>query len=384
MYGDGQGLYLQVTPPDGKSWILRTKVHGKTRYIGIGSAHLIPLVEARDTAQRLRRIARSDGDPLADRKREVVTFEQATRRVHETKLASWKNGKHRDNWLSTLENHAFPLIGDRPIDTVTSADVLAVMAPIWHRIPETARRVRQRMSSVFDWAKAAGFYQRENPVYAIKVETLGVQTDRVEHFKSMPHEEVPDFMAELCQRDAMTARALEFGILCASRSGEIRGARWSEVNLAERIWTIPAQRMKGRKGKENEHRVPLSNAAIDVLERVRGAGVELVFPAAKRGKDGSERELSDAAVRALLKRMGHENLTQHGFRSSFRSWAQETVNAPHEAVERCLAHAVGNKVSQAYARSDMLEQRRPIMDAWAVFLSPKQGDNIVALIDRRA
>lgn len=383
MHGDGHGLYLQVTPPDGKSWILRTKVHGKTKYIGIGSAHLFSLAEARDEAQRLRKIARSGSDPLAERQREVVTFEDAARRVHEAKTASWKNGKHRDNWISTLKNHAFPTIGSRPIDTLTSADILAVLMPIWHKVPETATRVRQRTSNVFDWAKAAGFYHQENPVDAIKTETLGVQTHRVKHFEAMPYQDVPKFMALLNQRDAIAARALELGILCASRAGEIRGVRWTEIDMDSRVWAIPAERMKGKKGKETEHRVPLTDAAIEVLERVRSAGQELVFPAVKRGKDGAERELSDAAVRALLKRMECTGLTQHGFRTSFRTWAQETVSAPHEVIERCLAHAVGNKVSQAYARSDQLEQRREVMEAWASYLSPAQGENIVTLADRR-
>ncbi|MBU2942939.1 site-specific integrase [Shimia thalassica] len=370
MHNDGHGLYLQITPPDGRSWILRTRIHGKPRYIGLGSAHLVTLAEAREEAQRLRKIARSGGDPLVERSKATITFAEAAQKTFEAKREGWKNGKHTDNWIATLHNHVFPTIGDRPIETLRSADVLTVLAPIWHSKAETARRVRQRIASVFQWAKAAGFYSHENPTISVTEEALGAQTDRVKHFESMPWSELPGFMQELGQRTAITSKALAFGILCASRSGEVRGARWAEIDLEARIWTIPPERMKGRKGKEVEHRVPLSDAAISMLKTVEGGGSAVVFPVTQRAKDGSERELSDNAFRALLKRMGKEGVTAHGFRSSFRVWAQESHRAEHDVVEKCLAHAVGNKVSQSYARSDLLEQRRPVMEAWARFILP--------------
>lgn len=368
MHNDGHGLYLQITPPDGRSWILRTKVHGKTKHIGLGSAHLVSLAEAREESQRLRKIARSGGDPLAERKQETVSFAEAAQRTFEAKRAGWKNGKHSDNWIATLRNHAFPLIGKRPVASVTSGEVLAVLAPIWHEKQETARRVRQRISSVIQWAKAAGFYHGENPVLSVTEEALGVQTDRVKHFESMPWTDIPTFVEALEQRSAIAARALAFGVLCASRSGEVRGARWAEIDLENRVWTIPPERMKGRKGKEVEHRVPLSEQAVAVLDSVQGIGSEFVFPAAQRSKDGSERELSDNAFRALLGRMKIDGVTAHGFRSSFRVWAQERHRADHDVIEKCLAHAVGSVVARAYARSDLLEQRRPVMEAWGRYV----------------
>lgn len=377
-FGDGGGLYLQVTPPNGKSWVLRTKIHGKTKYVGMGSAYLVSLAEARIEAARLRKIARSGGDPLAERKVEVITFEQAARRVHTSMLPSWKSDKAAANWLASLENHVFPVIGDRPIQTLTSQDLLTVLAPIWHQIPETARRIKQRMEVVFDWAKASGLYKNENPVTSVTSASLGAQTDRVKPMAAMPWSDVPGFMINLAQLEAVTARALAFSTLCGSRAGEVRGARWSEIDLETQIWTIPPHRMKGVSGKEHEHRVPLSSQAMEVLESVRELGGELVFPAAKGG------ELSDAAIRALLKRMGHSNITQHGFRTSFRTWIQDNTATPHEIAERCLAHKFGNKVSRAYARSDMLEERRPVMQSWANFALGVTGGKIINLSNARA
>lgn len=344
----------------------------------MGSTDLVSLVEAREESRRLRKIARAGGDPLAERKREIVTFAQAAQRVYEAKLPSWKNKKAAANWIATLENHVNPSLGDRPVQTITSQDIIAVLAPIWHSTPETARRIKQRMGVVFDWAKASGYYSDENPVTSISSTSLGSQTDRVKNFASMPWRDIPSFMQELAQRDAITARALAFGILCASRAGEVRGACWSEIDLEERIWNIPPHRMKGRAGRENEHRIPLTNGAIAILESVHGLDGELVFPAVK-GK-----ELSDAAIRALLKRMGRGDVTQHGFRTSFRTWIQENTTTPHEVAERCLAHAVGNKVSQSYARSDLLAQRRKVMNAWADYALGVRAGKIVDLADVRA
>jgi len=388
MYGDGQGLYLQVTPPNGKSWILRTKVYGQTKNIGIGSAHLIPLAEAREEARKLRKIARSGGDPLAKRNRETLTVEQAVLKVYASKLPNWKGGaesKHARGWINTLTTYALPQLGSRPIDTITSADIVSVLTPIWHEKAETARRVKQRLSVVFDWAKAAGHYNRENPVTAVKNETLGVQVDKVEHFAALAYEDAPALFSELSNRDAMSARLLQLSMLCVLRPSEMRKAQWTEFDLEARIWIVPSERMKGRKNSGSDHRVPLSDTAIAVLETVMGAGRKFVFPASKRGKDGSEQPLSDNAVRALLKRLDVE-ATGHGMRSTFRQWGQEQTNAPRDVLEMCLAHIVGSKVERAYARSDLLEQCREVMNAWSNYLTmdcSNSDEKIIDLAEKR-
>jgi integrase len=371
MHNDGGGLYLQITPPEGKSWILRTKVYGKTKYIGIGPAHSVTLSEAREKARALRKIAREGGNPLAERQRTVITFKEAAQRVYESKVKSWKGGaqsKHAQGWINTLRDYAFPKIGDRPIHTITSADVLAVLTPIWHEKAETARRIRQRMSAVLDWAKAAGHYDLENPVTAVKTETLGTQTDKVKHFAALPYQQAPELVSILQARNAMSARLLQLSMFCVLRPTEMRFARWSEIDLENRVWTVPAERMKGRKGQGSDHDVPLSKAAISVLHSVIGAGREYVFPSDRRGKGASERPLSDNAVRALLKRLGID-ATGHGMRSTFRQWGQEQTIADNDVLEMCLAHAVGTKVQRAYARSDLFEKRRHVMDAWSEFLT---------------
>ncbi|MGR3539942.1 MAG: tyrosine-type recombinase/integrase [Hasllibacter sp.] len=369
LYCDGDGLNLRIGPTGAKSWILRVTVHGRRRSMGLGSVSLVPLAEARDKARELRKVARLGGDPFASRQRESLTFEAAARRVHANLLPTWKNEGHGREWLSSLERYAFPLIGSRPVGGIQPQDVLAVLSPIWTDKHETAARVRQRLRSVFDWAKGAGHYEGENPVEGIK-KALPVVKRRPAHMEAMPWQDVPAFVAELRERQGMSARTLEFIILTAVRSGEARGARWAEFDGD--IWTVPAERMK----RGLPHRVPLSAPALAVLERVRGMGSELVFPSAgvRKGKGGpSEVAQSVNVFRPLLRRMGCEGLTVHGFRSSFRDWASESAHAPREVAEAALSHAVGDEVEQAYARSDLLERRRVLMDRWGAFVSDSSG-----------
>ncbi len=367
-YNDGNGLYLQVRPPEGRSWILRTRIHGTRRDIGLGSAQLVSLVEAREEATRLRKIARQGGDPLAERRTEIMTFGQAASGTFEAKRKGWKNAKQAQGWWNTIETYVFPRLKDRDVATIRSADVVAVLAPIWHDKPETARRIRQRMSAIINWAKVSGHFPLENPVDAVGTDALGAQKDKTKHHDAMPWRDTPAFFAELAKREAVSARALEMCILCANRWGEIRFAKWSEFDLDDRVWVIPAERMKGLAGKEIEHRIPLSDAAVAVLEKVTGLGETYVFPSAQRSNDGLEKPQSENAALALLKRMEIE-ATVHGFRSTFRDWGSDTAQGEFTLLETCLAHKVGNAVSQAYARSDLLEKRRPIMQSWADYLT---------------
>ncbi len=367
-YGDGEGLYLKVGAGGAKSWILRTVVHGRRRDLGLGSASLTPLAEARTKARELRKIAREGGDPDTIRKQESIGFEEAAKRVHAQLLPTWRNKKHADTWLSTVENHAFPKFGQRPLHTIGTADVLSVLSPIWTEKHETAKRLRQRLSTIFDWAKGAGHYPHENPVNGIK-KALPTVKRRVEHMAALDWRDVPAFTEDLSDREGVSARTMEFLILTAARSGEARGARWSEIDLEAREWVIPGERMK----RGVPHRVPLSEAAVAVLERVRGLDGELVFPSIQRGDNGEAKPQSVMVFKALMKRMGRDGITVHGMRSSFRDWCSESAHAEREVAEAALSHATGNEVERAYARSDLFERRRALMDAWARFASRETG-----------
>jgi len=365
-YLDGSGLFLRITDGGSKSWYLRTTVHGRLKKIGLGSADHVSLAKAREEAAKLRAIARQGGDPSAERKREMLTFEEAARRVHAALLPTWRNQKHAETWLSTIENYACPEFGSRRIDTIGSADILAVLSPVWTKKPETAKRLKQRLSTVFDWAKGAGHYPHENPVNGVK-RALPTVKRRPEHLAALPWREIPAFMSELRERSAVSARALEFIILTASRSGEVRGARWAELDGD--VWTVPGERMK----RGLPHRVPLSDAALNVLERVRGLDGDLIFPSPLRRNEGHARPLSVMGFKPLLARMGREGFTVHGFRSTFRDWCSESARVPREVAEAALSHATGNEVERAYARSDLLDQRRGLMKLWAAHVTGSEG-----------
>lgn len=366
MHGDGEGLYLRVGPTLAKSWILRTVVHGKRRELGLGAASLVTLAEARETARKLRKVAREGGDPDTIRKREVLTFKDAALRVHKSLLPTWRSEGHGRRWISSLEHYAFPHFGDRPIHTINGADVMRALSPIWTGKHDTAKRVKQRIAAIFDWAKGAGHYPHENPVNGLK-KALPAINIRPQHMKALPWQDLPNFMDSLGTRAGLSARTLEFLILTAARSGEARGARWSEVNGS--VWTIPAERMKNGL----QHRVPLSHEALTILESVRGLDDEFVFPSQKRAANGSARPQSDVVFKALMNRMKVEGITTHGFRSAFRDWCGESAKADREVAEAALAHSLGNKVERAYARSDLFERRKVLMDSWSRYATGKAG-----------
>jgi integrase len=367
MYGDGEGLYLCVSKGGTKSWILRTTVYGRRRELGLGSTSLVTLSEAREEARRLRKVARGGGDPETIRNRETLTFEEAAKRVHEKLSPTWSNGKHAAGWLSAVEFYVFPKIGKRPISKVGTPDVLAILEPIWTEKHPTARRVLQRLSVIFDWAKVAGHYPFENPVNGVK-KALGAVNSRATHMASMAWPDLPVFMKELEAREGVSARTLEFIILTAVRSGEARGAKWKEIDNKERVWNIPAERMKRR----IPHSVPLSSAAWAVLERMRGMNEELIFPSNQSSSSGKAREQSVNVFQALLRRMNRDGFTVHGFRSTFRNWASEGFKVEREVAEAALSHATGNAVERAYARSDLLDRRRPLMEEWGCYAYGKR------------
>ncbi|MGM0583753.1 MAG: tyrosine-type recombinase/integrase [Pseudomonadota bacterium] len=363
-HADGNGLYLHVDDSGARRWVLRTTVHGRRRDIGLGGASLVSLAEAREKARALRKIAREGGDPVAERdkdKRTSLTFADAAKRVHAEQVKpSSRNEKAAAQWLSSLEAYAFPTMGTRPVHAVEQADVLRVLAPIWTEKPETARRVRQRLRTVLDWARTAGHREGINPVEGVE-KGLPKQRARVQHFAALPWQDLPDLWPRLERARGMGGKALRFCILTAARSGEVRAATWSEIDLEAGVWTVPAEKMKA----EREHRVPLSEPALAVLREVRPLRAKseaLVFPSGKKGK-----ALSDMTLASVLKRL-EVPVTVHGFRSTFRDWAEEATSYPHEVKEAALAHAVKGKTERAYRRSDLFEKRCKMMNEWGGFV----------------
>ena len=363
-HADGGGLYLFVEPSGAKRWVLRTIVQGRRRDIGLGSASLVSLVDAREVAGAYRKTARAGGDPVAVHRKlltAVPTFEEAARMVHAEHSRAWQNQKHVAQWLTTLSQYAFPFFGNRPIDQSGTADVLRALTPIWLSKADTARRVRRRIGVVFDWAKAAGHRTGDNPVDGL-LRVLAHQNATDNHHAAMPYVEVPAFVRALDESDIaeIAKLALEFLILTAARTGEVLGMCWSEIDTATGTWTIPRARMKTRR----EHRVPLVPRAMMILTRARelSADTELVFPGRSY-----HRPLANMTFLKALERMDIA-VTVHGFRSSFRDWAAEQTNFPREICEVALAHAIGNRVESAYRRGDLLEKRRELMAAWADYV----------------
>lgn len=361
-YMDGDGLMLEVKPSGSKSWVVRLQAGGKRRDYGLGSFKDIGLSEARDLARDYRKKVRLGLDPIAARRTvgTTPTFAEAAATVHEEHKRGWRNGKHGAQWLSTLKRYAFPAIGQLQVDAVTTGHVRDLLADIWLTKPETARRVRQRIGTVMDYAHGKGW--REPFVMSAVSKALPKQPRKSGRFEALPYADVPAFLAKLRERQSVGRFALEALILTAVRSGEIRLARWSEIDMDKRTWTIPADRMKAGK----IHVVPLSEATLNVFRRAaefRTGGSDLVFPGMKRG-----RPLSDMTLLKILRDM-KVDATVHGFRSSFRDWCAEETSFSGEVAETALAHAIPNKVEAAYRRTDFLEKRRKLMDAWAAFCS---------------
>jgi len=358
-YGDGDGLYLSVKSSGSKSWVLRTVVHGKRRDLGVGSADLVSLAEARDKAREWRKVAREGGDPHASRNVGTITFEDATTEYHGLVAKSFRSEKHAAQWMAGMRKHVFPAFGDRMIRTIGVVDVRKALEPIWVGKHETARKIKQRIEAVFDWARAEGHYGHENPARGIK-RALKPQPRNPTHLAAMPWPQLPAFYKALLDRDGVSARTLQFIILTAVRSGEARNARWGEFK--GNVWTIPAHRMKtGR-----THIVPLSQEALRILEQMRGLDAVYVFPQRNRNKDGTGKPQSINVFRALYLRMGCDGFTTHGFRSTFRDWCSEEAGAGREVAEAALAHTPG-QVERAYRRSTLLERRRLLMEQWAEY-----------------
>ncbi len=363
MYGDGGTLYLRVAPGGSKSWIQRLAIHGRRRDIGLGGWPLTTLTEAREMAFENRRLARRGGDPLAEKRRaNMPTFQQAALETFEANRPRWRNDKVAKTWLQQLERHAFPVMGEMPVDRIGREDVLRVLTPIWTRKPEIARKLRQRIRATLRWAEAHGFVD-SNPAGDAIDGALPTMPAVKQHFRALPHGEVAAALETIESTRAVPASKLcfRFLILTAARSGEARGASWEEVHEGEREWRIPGERMKAG----HAHRIPLSDVAMAVLEQARPLRDDsgLVFPSpVKRG-----RPLSDMALTKILRSTGlAEKTVVHGFRSSFRDWCAET-GKPRELAEAALAHSVGG-VEGAYFRSDLFERRRLLMDQWAAYL----------------
>ena len=365
-YRAGETLFLNVAPGGSKSWVQRLTIDGRRRDIGLGGYPLVSLAEAREAAFENRKLARAGGDPLAEkRRRRTPTFREAANAVHEANKPRWRNNHHIASWMQTLERHAFPILGDMAVDRIGREDVLGVLAPIWGEKQETARRVRQRIRTVLRWCQAHGHVEHNAAGEAIDGALPSMPAVR-QHLRALPYADVPEALrlAEASNASLAVRLAFRYLTLTASRPGEVRGATWGEIDTGAREWRIPGSRMKGG----SEHRQPLSDAAMAVLEQAREIrdGSGLVFPSPAR----PGRPLSDMAMTKLLRDVGlADRATVHGFRSSFRDWAAECTDAPHAVMELCLAHAVGDSTERAYARSDLLEKRRALMQQWADFVA---------------
>lgn len=396
-YADGDGLYLLVREGGTAFWIFRFKLAGgKMREMGLGRArdgkNAVSLAAARDAAAPLYRLVRDGRDPLEERaaaaeaaraaaqaeKARAITFKTVAGNYLDAHEAGWRNAKHAGQWRATLEAYAFPHFGDIPVGRIGTAEVLAALEPIWTTKPETASRVRGRVEAILDYARTREWRAGENPArwrgHLDNLLPARAKVAKVEHHAALPWQEIGAFVVALRGQPGIAALALEFAILTAARTGEVIGARWSEFDLMEKVWTVPADRMKAAR----EHRVPLSEPTLGALRKVaqlrtRDNGDAFVFPGHQRQGSG----LSNMAMLTLLRRMERGDLTVHGFRSCFRDWAAET-GKPNDIAEAALAHTLGDKTQAAYQRGDLLERRRRLMDEWATFCDRLAGD-VVAL-----
>jgi integrase len=380
MYADGGCLYLQVTPTkDGKrfnrSWIFRYRVNGRLRDMGLGSVDTLSLSEARERAREQRK-QRLDGiDPIDARRAlvapavDLMTFDRAAAEVIKSKEDTWTSAIHAGQWRETVKTYCSPFVGTKPVRDITTTDVTKILDAIWKEKPETANRVRGRIEAVLNWAKSRGLREGENParwrghldnIYSSVAKAKEAKRARIganAHHAALPYEKIGPFMAALRATKGADARALEFAILTAARTSEVLGAKWEEIDQTAKTWTVPGMRMKGGK----LHRVPLSDRALAIIKAANRSR-EYVF-----GDD--DRPLSKMAFGQLLGKMGHGDVTPHGFRSSFRDWCAEQTNFPREIAEAALAHALKDKTEAAYQRGDLLEKRRKLMEAWSAYSS---------------
>ena len=388
-YGDGAGLYLQVRGPDNRSWLYRYKLHGKARLMGLGTLSDVSLAEARDAAMAARKLVKQGTDPI-DRRRAaraeaasragLNTFAEVADAYIAAHEAGWRNDKHRQQWRNTLDTYAGPILGKLGVAMVDTGAVMRVLEPIWREKPETASRLRGRIESVLDCATARGWRTGDNPArwrgHLDNLLPARSKVARVEHHAALPWRQIGAFMAALGEQEGVSALALRFTVLTAARTGEAIGARWSEIDMTEKLWTVPATRMKAGR----EHRVPLSDAALDALREAGKLRADpktdgFVFPGGKAGNP-----LSNMSLLMLLRRMQREDLTAHGFRSTFRDWCAEATNYPREVAEAALAHMLRDKTEAAYQRADLMEKRRRLMGEWAAFCAmPALAGQVVTL-----
>ncbi len=377
--GGVAGLHLQVLPSGGKSWLLRIVIGGKRREVGLGGFPDVPLALAREKAREVRETVQQGRDPIAERaaarsaltaqRGAEITFDECAEKFIAAKSAEWRSAKHAAQWTATLTTYASPVLGTMQVRDIELAHIVKVLEKddFWTAKTETASRVRGRIESVLDWATVRGYRKGENPArwkgHLDKVLPAPKKVAKVEHHAALPVDEIGAFMRDLRQREGIAARALEVLILTATRSGELRGMTWAEVNLDEAVWIVPAARMKAKR----EHRVPLSVRVIEVLRGLPVVAGGLVFPGMREGSP-----LSDMTLTAVLRRMGRGDLTAHGFRSTFRDWAAERTNYPRDVAEMALAHTIGDKVEAAYRRGDLFDKRTRMMEDWARFCDTVQ------------
>jgi integrase len=390
MYGDGGGLFLQVTSPTAKSWVFRYTRHGRERYAGLGSAFTISLQRAREDARQFRELLHDGIDPLEHRNAKrlrnrleaakSVTFDECVEAYVAAHEAGWSNSKHRQQWRTTLRDYASPVLGGLAVQAIDTGLVMQALEPIWATKAVTARRLRGRIETVLDWATVRGFRSGDNPARwrgHLKVLLPARSKERaVNHHAALAYSDIGRFMAALSEQKGVAARALEFCILTASRSGEVLGVTWDEIDAASATWTVPAQRMKGGR----EHRVPLCAWALAIVEKLRDLGTDYVFPGARERHPLSKTALPEVLERKALRHIGGGNITVHGMRSAFRDWAAETTSFPNHVVEMALAHAIPSAVEASYRRGDLFAKRRKLMEAWAAYCSaPGRAGDVVQL-----
>lgn len=374
LHPDGGGLYLQVKG-GGRSWVFRYMLDRKARYMGLGPFPAVSLAEARGDADQFRRLLRDGTDPIDARRQSrqearlqaarSLTFKDCAKLYIEDHKAGWRNAKHAAQWASTLETYAYPALGLLPVQSVDIGLVKKALNPIWREKSETASRVRQRIEAVLDWARVHGYRSGENPArwrgHLEKVLPNPSKVRAVKHFQAMPYAELPKFFGALAERNTVSAKALAFTILTAVRSAETRGATWGEIDRNAAIWAVPGERTKSGR----DHRVPLTDEALSVLDGLKNLGDD---PDAPLFPNPRGKPLSDTAMRKYLQNdMDKQGVTVHGFRSSFRDWAAERTGFPREIAEAALAHVLRDKTKAAYQRGDMLDRRRKLMEAWAKF-----------------
>jgi integrase len=369
-HADGGGLYLQVSQSGAKSWIFRYSLRGRAREMGLGSLSKASLADARGDRDRYNRLLRDHIDPIEHRKRQraeaaltnaaTITFKEAAAAYCATHRASWKSPKHAMQWASSLSTYAAPTIGNLAVRDINTGLVHRALEPIWSTMPDTASKLRGRIESVLDWARVKGYRDGENPArWRGNLDHLLPKPNKVrkvEHYPALPYPELPAFMEKLRRQEGPNARALEFTILTAARLSEARNATAREIDHSNNIWTVPGERMKGGK----EHRVPLCKRA---LELVTMEGGEYLFPS----RYFHDKAVSETQMRDVLRQLGHDNITIHGFRSTFKDWARDRTRFDNYVVEAALAHLSGDKVERAYARSDVMQKRQQLMDAWSKF-----------------